>query len=407
MMYRVSINAGKEKQLLSHHPWVFTGAIGSVEGDKKEADWAEVYSADGKFIEKGWYDEKSHIVLHLLSWDFKEILSEDWIRKKVKESILRRNEFFLPSSPTNAFRIIHGEGDFLPGVVADVYARVVRIIISSRFANTFVQQIANEIESVLRPEYIAVYPDPNYAKSEGIKDKIRYFRNGKETEIEEENIRICENGIWYELEGGKGQKSGFYLDQRDNRSIAEEYAQGVKALDVCSFTGPFTLHLLKGGAKSIKAVDASENVLRHLLYQVHLNEDKGCIAKNSRNKVEIVSGDAFDILRGEKDNSYDLIVLDPPKLAKTKGQLQNALKGYKDLNLNAMKKVKSGGLIFTFSCSGALTREDFKMVLAWCAKDLGYEVQILRTLSQGEDHPIRLSFPESEYLKGFVLRVIK
>ena len=169
----------------------------------------------------------------------------------------------------------------------------------------------------------------------------------------------------------------------------------------------FTLHALRGGALSVDSVDSSESALRHLLYQIHLNENKGTLSPGSREKVEILPGDAFDLLRKENDNSYDMVVLDPPKLAKTKGQLQNAIKAYKDINLNAMRKVRKGGILVTFSCSGSLSREDFKMILSWCAKDLGYEVQILKTLSQGEDHPVRLSFPESEYLKGFVLRILK
>ena len=196
--------------------------------------------------------------------------------------------------------------------------------------------------------------------------------------------------------------------QKDrNRVIAEEYAQGKTCLDVCSYTGAFTLHLLKGGAKSVKAIDSSESALRHLLYQTHLNEEKGTIEKKSREKVEILSGDCFELLRAEEGGKYDLIVLDPPKLAKTKGALENAMKAYKDLNRVAMEKIKNGGILITFSCSGALSREDFRTVLSWSAKDARVEAEILRTLSQGEDHPIRLSFPESEYLKGYVLRIIK
>ena len=407
-VYRITINKGKEKQLERHHPWVFTGAIGKVEGDEKSASWALVSRYDGTFLAKGWYDEKSHIVLHLLSWDYKENLDENWIERKVRESIERRREFFLPSSPANAFRIIHGEADFLPGIVADVYARTVRVVISSRFGNTFAEVIAKAIDDALHPDYIALYADPNYAKSEGIKEKERIFVDGKEVfDFVEKNVTIKENGIWYEIEGGKGQKSGFYLDQRDNRCVVEEFSYKAKALDVCSFTGSFTMHMLKGGASSVKAIDSSESALRHLIYQVHLNENKGTLSPGSREKVEILPGDAFDLLRKENDNSYDMVVLDPPKLAKTKGQLQNAIKAYKDINLNAMRKVRKGGILVTFSCSGSLSREDFKMILSWCAKDLGYEVQILKTLSQGEDHPVRLSFPESEYLKGFVLRILK
>ena len=178
-------------------------------------------------------------------------------------------------------------------------------------------------------------------------------------------------------------------------------------LDICSYTGGFTLHALRGGAKSVKAVDSSESALRHLLYQIHLNENKGTLPPLSREKVEIESYDCFEYVRGIEENKYDVIILDPPKLAQTKGKLENATRAYKDINRVAMMKIKNGGIIATFSCSGAMTRENFLLTLSWAAADAGVEVQVLETLSQASDHPQRLSFPESQYLKGFILRVIK
>lgn len=408
-MYRISVKEGKEKQLVKHHPWVFSGAIDKVEPEFEKGDWAEITSSKGTFIAYGWYDERSHILLHLLSWDKNEKVGDAFVRNLVKESILRRRPYFS-SSDTTAFRLIHGEADFLPGVAADVYANEVRIIISSRFANTFLSEITGEIFRLLKPQLIQVTADPLYASAEGLSEKVRYFKNGGETHESEDNlqnIQFIESGIYYEVTPGKGQKSGFYCDQRNNRNIVEEYAAGKKVLDVCSFTGAFTLHALRGGAESVDAVDASETALRHLLYQVHLNENKKVLPEGSRDKVTITSADAFDYIRTIKENKYDLIILDPPKLAKTKNKLENAQKAYKDLNRVAMTKIKNGGIIATFSCSGAMTRELFKLTLAWAAADAGVEVQILETLSAGEDHPIRLSFPESEYLKGFILRVIK
>lgn len=410
MNYTITIKEGKEKQLLRHHPWVFSGAIKKVEPQFNIASWADVYTEKGVFIAKGWYDEKSHIVLHLLSWNEKEKMGEAFVKRLVREAILRRRNFFSKDSTTNAFRLIHGEADFLPGFAVDAYASNVRIILSSRFAAAFLQSAVEEIDSLIHPNLIIATSDKDYASSEGLSERNRYFIGAEEKKMADDAIgpvTILENGIYYEIPGTKGQKSGFYVDQRDNRVIAEEYAQGKTCLDVCSYTGAFTLHLLKGGAKSVKAIDSSESALRHLLYQTHLNEEKGTIERNSREKVEILSGDCFELLRAEEGGKYDLIVLDPPKLAKTKGALENAMKAYKDLNRVAMEKIKNGGILITFSCSGALSREDFKTVLSWSAKDARVEAEILRTLSQGEDHPIRLSFPESEYLKGYVLRIIK
>ena len=178
-------------------------------------------------------------------------------------------------------------------------------------------------------------------------------------------------------------------------------------LDACSYTGAFTLHALRGGAESVLALDASESALRHLLYQIHINEDMNVLPIGSREKVSIKSCDVFEEMRTLEKDKFDLMILDPPKLAATKGKLDNALRAYKDLNRVAMMKIRNGGIIASFSCSGSVTRETFRQMIAYAAADAGVEVQLLRTLSAGEDHPIRISFPESEYLKGYVYRVIK
>ena len=408
-MYSIRIGKGKEKQLEKHHPWVFSGAIDKVVPSFTTADWANVYNNEGIFIAKGWYDEKSHIILHLLTWDPDEDTDEAFVERLVKEAVLRRKDFF--SSPdTTCFRLIHGEADFIPGVAADTYGREIRIIISSRFADHFLPVIISTLTKLLSPSRIQVTTDPFYSSSEGLSDKVRYFVGGKEVspgKDELENPLFLESGIWYEVTPGKGQKSGFYCDQRDNRKAIEKYVKDKDVLDVCSYTGGFTLHALRAGAKSVKAVDSSESALRHLLYQIHLNENKGTLPLESRNKVEIEAYDCFEYVRAMEDDKYDVIILDPPKLAQTKGKLENATRAYKDLNRVAMMKIKNGGIIATFSCSGAMTRENFLLTLSWAASDIGAEVQILETLSQGSDHPQRLSFPESQYLKGFILRVIK
>ncbi len=408
-MYRVVIREGKEKQLEKHHPWVFTGAIERIDPLFRQADWADVYTSSGRFIAKGWYDEKSHIVLHLLTWEEDETVDDEFVRSLVTNAVRRRSVFFsLPD--TNCFRLIHGEADFIPGLAADCYGREIRIILSSRFAFNFLPVIIRTLEDTLKPSRIQVTSDPFYASSEGLGEKTRYFIGGvetKESEIPRDNTLFMESGIWYEISPGKGQKSGFYCDQRENRKIAEKYTKGKTVLDVCPFTGAFTLHALRSGALSVDAVDSSENALRHLLYQIHLNENKNVLPEGSRDRVTTTTADCFNHLRTVEEDKYDVIILDPPKLAQTKSKLENAVKAYKDLNRVAMTKVKSDGIIITFSCSGALTRENFLLLLSWAAADAGCEIQILETLSAGADHPVRISFPESQYLKGFVLRVIK
>ena len=407
-MYRITIKEGKDKAPKRHHPWIFSGAIEKIEPAFTESDWAEVYSATGLFIAYGWYDEKSHIILRLISWNKKDKPGEELVRRLVRESVIRRKDFFsLPD--TTAFRLIHGDADFLPGLALDVYGRELRAIISSRFTDHFLPVIAEELDRLLHPVLLEAVADKQFAGLEGLSERIRYFREGKETKEDgnRDNVRFIEKGIWYEAAPGKGQKSGFYCDQRDNRMITEEYAKGKTVLDLFSYTGGFTLHALRGGALSVDAVDSSESALRHLLYQIHLNEDKKVIPEGSRERVTITTADAFEFIRATEDNKYDMMILDPPKLAKTKSSLDNAMKAYKDLNRVAMMKIKNGGIIATYSCSGAMTREDFRMMLGWAAHDALCDVEILRTLSAGEDHPVRLSFPESEYLKGYILRVLK
>ncbi len=406
-MYTITIKNTKEKQLIKHHPWVFTGAIDKVEPEFGKAGEAVVRASDGSFIAYGWYDEKSHIVLHLLSWEKDMPADDNWLENALKAAILRRSRFFTEKT-TEAFRLIHGEADFIPGLAADVYKDEIRVIISSRYAKDHEEVIVKTLLSVLKPNQITITSDSFYAKAEGLKENIIcYDKEGKKCEGRKENLSFIENGIRYEVERGNSQKSGFYCDQRDNRNIVEEYAKNKVVLDACSYTGAFTLHALKGGAKKVVAIDSSESALRHLLYQIHLNENEKVLPEGSRDKVETRNVNVFEELRNIEKNTYDLMILDPPKLAQTKGKLENALKAYKDLNRVAMMKVKNGGLIATFSCSGAVSRETFRQTLAWAAADAKVEIQILRTLSAGDDHPIRISFPESEYLKGYLIRVIK
>ena len=406
-MYRITIREGKEKLLLKHHPWVFTGAIEKCTPNFEKAGEAAVYTSDNRFIAWGWYDEKSHIVLHLLSWDEEVKADDDYLILALKSAALRRSRYFGDKN-TDCFRLIHGEADFIPGLVADVYRNEIRLIISSRYAKDHEDLIIKTLSSLLKPSLITVTADSFYASSEGLKESILYYdKEGKRCEEKKENMCFKESGILYEAERGNSQKSGFYCDQRDNRNIVEEYTKGKKVLDACSYTGSFTLHALRGGATAVTALDSSESALRHLLYQIHINEDADILPQGSREKVETRCVNVFEELRNIEKNTYDIIILDPPKLAQTKGKLEGALRAYKDLNRVAMMKIKNGGLIATFSCSGAVSREVFRQTIAYAAADAGVEIQILRTLSAGDDHPIRISFPESEYLKGYLIRVIK
>lgn len=390
----VVIREGREKSLLRHHPWVFSGAI---ESGAQQAGVQEVRSAQGRFLAWGWYDESSHIPLRLLSFNEAEKVDSAWWRNTVRQAVMRRRAFFNPESDTNTFRIIHGEADFLPGVAADIYARVIRIIISARVAWEFRKDIVAELQDLLHPDYIVLSTDPSFCGIEKMKETTEYYPENAVVE----DIVVRESGIKYSVLPGSGQKSGFFCDQRENRLRVERYVKDAAVLDMCCYTGAFSLHALRGGAKFVDSVDASKDALASLQKNLALNPD----LNTSRLRSE--KADMFDYLRSMPRNKYDVIILDPPKLAKTSKALEEAKKGYKELNRTAMEKIRSGGILVTCSCSGALSREDFRTVLSWAAKDAGVEAQVLETLGQAEDHPVRLAFPESEYLKVFILKIIK
>lgn len=406
---------GKEKNLLKHHPWVFSGALDltTVDGPESEvlsAGVQRVESSEGRFVAWGYYDKDSHIPLRLLSWDENDLPNEEWWARKVRESVLRRKVFFQDmSSSTNVFRIIHGEADLLPGVVADVYGKMIRIIISARVAWNMRETVVGALEALLHPQMIILNTDAAFCAIEKLHEVTEYYKDGvRFTPTEKfDEIRIREDGIYYGLIPGSGQKSGFYCDQRENRKRVELYAKDATVFDGCSYTGGFTLHALRGLCKRVDAFDSSADAIHRLISNVKLNVDLGILPSSCLDKVTATKADIFETLRTIPRNEYDLMILDPPKLAQTIKSLESAKKAYKDLNRLAMEKIKNGGILVTCSCSGSLKREDFRTVLAWSAKDAKVEVQILETLGQAMDHPIRMSFPESEYLKVYILRVIK
>lgn len=405
----IRILEGKERNLLKHHPWVFSGAMdASTLPDKAGVE--KVVSFDGRFIAWGWYDKDSHIALRLLSWNEDDVPDEKWWERSVRESILRRRSFFSDmSSSTNVFRIIHGEADLIPGVAADVYGRIVRVIISARVAWDMREVVVGTIENLLHPQMIILNTDSAFCAIEKLHEVVEYYQGGVRFVPQERlpEIRIREDGLYYGLVPGTGQKSGFYCDQRENRIRLEKYVKDAVVFDGCCYTGGFTLHALRGGCRKVDSFDSSADAIHLLLSNVRLNMELGTLPSDSAERVAASKADIFETLRSIPRNTYDVMVLDPPKLAQTIKSLESAKKAYKDLNRLAMEKIRSGGILMTCSCSGSLKREDFRTVLAWSAKDAGVEVQILETLGQGMDHPIRMSFPESEYLKAYILRVIK
>ena len=404
----IKLNPKREKSILRHHPWVFASAIQEAEENGKIQ---EVFSSEHEFLGWGYYDSETHIPLRMLTYT-KDYPNATWWKTAIRESIKRRISFFNKNTPTTVFRIIHGEADFLPGISADIYCDTVRVIISSKIAYLIRQLIIDEITDFLSPHFIVLSTDPSFCNAEKIPETIEYYVNKKIVDIKEEGnefltkpVEIRENGILYNVIPGKGQKSGFYCDQRDNRNIVESYAKGADVLDLCCYTGAFTFHALRGGAKSVTSLDVSKIALNSLENNLNLNISKKILPAECAEKVTLVQADVFQAVHDIKDNKYNLIILDPPKMAKTVTTLNDARRGYKELNRMVMSKIKSGGILVTCSCTGLLSREEFRTILAYASKDSGKDVRILHTLGQGEDHPVLLSFPESEYLKVYVLRV--
>lgn len=406
----ILLKPGKGRSVENFHPWIFSGAIDRVD-DPATARIDSVCDSAGEFLGWGYYDRDSHIPVHLMSWNRDEKPDDAWWADRIKASVLRRKQFFLggKASATTTFRVVHGEADFLGGLTVDVYGTVLRIILSSRLAYFFKDVTVTTLEKLLHPSMMILNTDSSFCAIEKLSQEVEYYKEGARFYPEGKlaPIRIRENGLLYELVPGTGQKSGFFCDQRDNRVAIEQYCQDAMVMDGCSYTGGFTLHALRGGARAVDAFDSSDDALHMLLANVNINEEEGNLPPGSREKVTTAKCDIFEQIRKTRADYYDVIILDPPKLASTKSALDKAKRAYKDLNRIAMEKIRDGGILVTCSCSGALTAEDFKVVLGWAAKDAGVQAQIIKTLSQASDHPILVSFPESEYLKVFILKIIK
>lgn len=408
----ITLAEGRQKSVLNHHPWLFSGAIGSHDSTAGDdvAGIEKVVDSSGAFLAWGYYDPDSHIPVRLMSWEEKDAPDEKWWAKMLKSSILRRRAFFSDGKDTTAFRLVHGDADFLGGLTVDVYGRVVRVVISSRLAYRFKAVTIKTIDALLKPSLIISNTDSAFCAIEKLSHEIEFYHDGGERFTPSERLSpiwIRESGLIYELVPGTGQKSGFFCDQRNTRLAIERFCRGAAVLDGFSYTGGFTLHALRAGALSVDAMDSSDDALHMLLANVNINEQEKLIGEGSRGKVTTTKCDLLERIRLIKPDHYDVIILDPPKLAATKGAAEKAMRAYKDLNRHAMERIKNTGVLVTCSCSGAVSMEDFRMIMGWAAKDAGAEAQILMSLGQPEDHPVRVSFPESEYLKVLIMRIIR
>jgi 23S rRNA (cytosine1962-C5)-methyltransferase len=395
-MVDVILKKGKEKAALQRHPWIFSGALDQVKGSPANGEVVKVLAADKEFLAYGYFNDKSRVAVRMLEWDESKTIDRDWYQQKIRTAIASRAHV-LENNDTNTCRLVFSEADFLPGLIVDRYAD----FLSLQILSAGIEQVKEEIISILREE---LQPKGIFDKSDAT------ARTHEDLEVNNgllwgenppEYLEVKENGIIYHINIAGGQKSGFYCDQRDNRQILAAYVKGKTVLDCFSYSGGFSLNSLKQGASHVTSVDSSAPALETLQQNIGLND-----FEVSRNTV--IQSDVNKQLRvfKEEGKKFDIIVLDPPKYAPSRSAVDRAARAYKDLNRLGMGLLESGGLLATFSCSGAVDIETFKQIIAWAALDAGKEIQIVKQFSQPEDHPVRISFPEGEYLKGLLLRVL-
>jgi len=394
-MIDVILKKGKEKAVLHRHPWVFSGAIEGVKGKPANGDIVRLVDSKGGFMAYGFYNDQSRVALRLLEWNENVEVNESWFREKVTVAVASRNSI-LVDGVTNTCRLIFSESDYLPGLIVDKYAGHLAVQVLTSGIENMMLVIIDELQQLLNPESIFDKSDASSRGHEGLET----VNTALTLAHPPERVEVKENGITYNINIAEGQKSGFYCDQRDNRKIVASYAKGKKVLDCFSYTGGFTLNSLQNGAASVTSVDSSVLAIDTLKENIALNHLNGLQA------TAIVS-DVNKQLRKFKDEgeTFDIVVLDPPKYAPSRSALDKAARAYKDLNRMGMLLLNPGGLLATFSCSGAMNMETFKQVLAWAALDAGKQVQFIHQFCQPEDHPVRSSFPEGEYLKGLLCRV--
>jgi 23S rRNA (cytosine1962-C5)-methyltransferase len=389
---RLILKQGREKSLKRRHPWVFSGAVAKVQGNPAPGETVEIRSADGAFLAVAAYSPSSQIVARAWSWQECAIDRAFFVRTIGSAVALR--DGVLHAAETDAVRLVHAESDGLPGIVADRYGSTVVLQLTSAGADAWRGEIADALQEATGLERIWERSDADVRELEGLPAVSGPLRGPREPA----RLVVTEHGLTFEVDLALGHKTGFYLDQRDNRRLVRGLARGRDVLDAFCYTGGFALNALAGGARSVLALEISAEALERAHANAELNALPG---------ADWIAGDVFQMLRRLRDErrSFDLIVLDPPKFAPTAAHAAKAARGYKDINLLAFKLLRPGGLLATFSCSGGVPAELFQKIVAGAALDANVQAQIVDRLGPGADHPVALNFPEGDYLKGLICRV--
>lgn len=392
MYKQIFLKRGKEESLKRFHPWIFSGAIHHMDEGIEEGETVRVITAAGEFIAVGHYQIGS-IAVRVLSFEDIEINTDFWC-ERLQSALDVRIGVGIADSPTNnTYRLVHGEGDYLPGLVIDCYGSTAVMQAHSVGMHVCRNEICQALVQVMGDRIANVY----YKSETTLPYKADLHQeNGFLVGGDASNVAM-ENGLKFHIDWLRGQKTGFFVDQRENRSLLEQYAKGKNVLNMFCYTGGFSVYAMRGDAKQVHSVDSSAKA-------IELTNDNVALNFPGDARHEAFCEDAFKYL-DEHDQQYDLIVLDPPAFAKHRAALRNALKGYTRLNVKGLQRIKKGGILFTFSCSQVVTKDNFRNAVFTAAAQVGRKVRILHQLHQPADHPINIYHPEGEYLKGLVLYV--
>jgi 23S rRNA (cytosine1962-C5)-methyltransferase len=392
----VVLKPGKERAVRLGHPWIFSGAIAKEPIGGERGQLVDILDSKKTFLARGYFNPLSQIRVRILTTDQTQMIDSEFIKNRIKSSIDRRSRIFMGGA-TNCARLVAHESDLLPGLIVDRYGDWIVFQIVTAGMEVWRQEIIEALVDLCKPVGVYERSDDAVREKEGLAMRSELvFGKGYDSPVP-----ILENGMKLLVDIASGHKTGFYLDQRDNRALIRDYSSDLAVLNCFSFTGGFSVAAMMGGAKNVVSVDESAPALD--IAEKNLSNNGFKIPKDN-----FVKADVFQFLRDLKSRgqSFDLIVLDPPKFASSNAQLDRACRGYKDLNLVAMQLLRVGGMLATFSCSGLISRDLFQKVVFGASVDAGARMQIIRHLSQSECHPTLLTFPESLYLKGFLLRKI-
>ena len=392
-MYKsIYLKKGKEESLNRFHPWIFSGAIHHMDDNIEEGELVNIFTASNEFIAVGHYQIGS-IAIRVLTFSKVEISYDFWCDRLSSALKMRQNVGIADNNVNNTYRLVHGEGDYLPGLVIDCYGETAVMQAHSVGMHVCREEICRALIKVMGERIKHVY----YKSETTLPFKAELGQENGFMYGETDNDIAIENGLKFHVDWLRGQKTGFFVDQRENRNLLEHYAKGKSVLNMFCYTGGFSVYAMRGQAKLVHSVDSSAKAVELTNRNIALNFPDDL-------RHEAFFEDAFKYL-DNNDNKYDLIILDPPAFAKHRAALRNALKGYTRLNVKGLQRIKHGGILFTFSCSQVVSKEHFRNAVFTAAAQAGRKVRILHQLHQPADHPINIYHPEGEYLKGLVLYV--